>query len=186
MISFVLNVNEKSVPFLKGLGCDVTRVKIDYLTRIGDMLTPLERIAGFVNQMDARSQEVFGHLCLDFADSSSQAGSLRARKYVYDLVPRQCQSRLPAVESMLDQWYEESFQRTLSPLVALREVEPLYHELGFDFNLDDEISEHQDFNTVHVASEHAAHLQLRLFMRLLAARQELETKQRNRAYFKRA
>jgi ankyrin repeat protein len=186
MVAFVLNADHKNMPILKGLEEDVVRVKMDYLTRIGDLLTPLERIAGFVDKMDEKSREAFGDLCMSYTSLSSQAGTLDERQHVYRLVPKDCHARAEAVLNLIEHQYDKTYQETASPVVALRKIEPLYHELGFEFDLDSEINEQESLQDVHVSTASGAHVQLQLYAQILAARQELETQQRNKAYFSRA
>jgi ankyrin repeat protein len=186
MVAYVLDVKPEAMPFIKGLDDDVQRVKMDYLSRISDMLSPLERVSGFVNSMDDKSKDLFGELCVGYADSSRQAGTLDDREPIYELVPKECKMWEQATVHILDHEYEKTCSETASPALALRKVMPIYQKLGFDFDLEDEIEDAKDLGAVHVTTEQGAHLQLELFARILSARQELETKKRNLVYFKKA
>lgn len=176
MVSFVLSAERELMPGLKssGLAKDAVKVKMDYLERIGDLLTPLERIVGFVDKMDVETRDAFGDLCMAYTELSSQAGTLDERQHVYRLIPKGAACRSQGLIEMIEHEYEKVYRMTLSPLIALKSIEPLYHELGFDFDLDKELTEKDDFQGVHVNSESASHVQSKLFLKILAARQELE------------
>lgn len=176
MVSFVLSAERELMPGLKaeGLAKDAVKVKMDYLERIGDLLTPLERIVGFVDKMDAKTRDAFGDLCMAYTELSSQAGTLDQRQHVYRLIPKEAACRTQGLIEMIEHEYDKVYRMTLSPLIALKSIEPLYHELGFDFDLDKEVTEQDDFQGVHIHSESAAHVQSKLFLKILAARQELE------------
>ena len=179
MVSFVLSADRELMPGLKseGLAKDAVKVKMDYLERIGDLLTPLERIVGFVDKMDAATRDAFGDLCLAYTELSSQAGSLDQRQHVYRLIPKNAHGRSEGLVEMIEHEYETVYRQTLSPLVALKSIEPLYRELGFEFDLEREVMAKDDFQSVHVNTEAAAHMQSKLFLKILAARQEIEKNQ---------